>query len=178
MCCQACCSSFHVFTKPFPACEKQAASTQMCKLCLANVTPFCQRCLFDAANTTALRSCGMLVTSQAAVPPSLPLLPGSEEHVLGPWACLMPLKSEEGKSDSLLEETQHGKAPITVTKICSEAGRSRSGLMLLQAAFLGRGAKANQVSLDGYGGCQLARSKAEVGIWPLLVMPACSQSLF
>lgn len=93
------------FTKPFPTCEKQAAFTQLCKSCLANVTPFCQCHLFDAANTQAPRSCSVL----GDLPhhsPSLPLLPSSEEHVLGPWAYLMPLKSKEEKSDILLEETQ------------------------------------------------------------------------
>lgn len=58
-------------TKPFPACEKQAAFTQMCKSSLANVTPFCQRRSFDAANTEAPRAALCWVTSSTAARPSL-----------------------------------------------------------------------------------------------------------
>lgn len=101
-------------TKPFPACEKQAALTPVRKPCLANVTPFCQRRLFEAANAQAARSGRALGDLPHHSPAPLP-----EEHVLGPWAYLMPLKSEEEKSDILMEETQCGKAPIMQNEICS-----------------------------------------------------------
>lgn len=97
-----------LFTKPFPACEGQAAFTQACTSCLANVTPFCQRLLFDVANTQAPRAATCWVTPSTAARSFL-LLPSSEERASGPWTYLIPLKSKEEQSDILLVETQCGK---------------------------------------------------------------------
>lgn len=68
-----------LFTKLFPACEKQSALIQMCKPCLENITPFHKCHLFDVWDT---QYAGCPPTPQL-IPPSPLQLRGTDSGTLG-----------------------------------------------------------------------------------------------